>query len=277
MDVLGKAWQHPPDDGHVRLWWLGQAGFGVQYGRCRLLIDPYLSDSLAEKYHNTRFPHVREMPIPVMPESLSGITAVLCTHAHSDHMDPGTLPVIARNNPECSFVVPAAACGRAMERGIPENRLRPAVAEQSFTLGNVRITALPSAHERRETDAKRRDLFLGYGLLLGGQTIYHSGDCVPFPELAGLLTKLRVGLALLPVNGRDELRCSNGVPGNFTFAEAVDLCRTARIPRFVAHHWGMFSFNTLSIDELTREAARIASGVQCIVPEIGRPILLEHD
>lgn len=33
-------------DRHVRLWWLGQSGFLVQWRGRHLLLDPYLSDSL---------------------------------------------------------------------------------------------------------------------------------------------------------------------------------------------------------------------------------------
>ena len=33
----------------------------------------------------------------------------------------------------------------------------------------------------------------------------------------------RIDAALLPINGRDERRRSNGIPGNFTFREAVQV------------------------------------------------------
>ena len=33
------------------------------------------------------------------------------------------------------------------------------------------------------------------------------------------------GIALLPVNGRDDDRKSGKIPGNFTVDEAVDLCQ----------------------------------------------------
>jgi len=32
------------------LWWLGQSGYLIQYQGHRLLLDPYLSDSLTHKY-----------------------------------------------------------------------------------------------------------------------------------------------------------------------------------------------------------------------------------
>jgi hypothetical protein len=44
----------------ITLYWLGQAGFVIQAGGGRrLIIDPYLSDTLAEKYEGTATPHKR--------------------------------------------------------------------------------------------------------------------------------------------------------------------------------------------------------------------------
>ena len=36
----------------VRLWWLGQSGYLLQWHNQHLLLDPYLSDSLTKKYFN---------------------------------------------------------------------------------------------------------------------------------------------------------------------------------------------------------------------------------
>ena len=49
----------------VSLYWLGQAGFLIDTGSKRLLIDPYLSDSLAEKYRDRGFSHERMIAPPI--------------------------------------------------------------------------------------------------------------------------------------------------------------------------------------------------------------------
>lgn len=103
---------------------------------------------------------------------------------------------------------------------------------------------MPSAHEQLDiTDEGSR--FLGYVIEVGGHRIYHSGDCVPFDGQVELLRALSPTIALLPVNGRDEYRRSNGVPGNFSLDEALSLCHDVGVPVMVAHHWGMFDFNTI--------------------------------
>lgn len=90
---------------------------------------------------------------------------------------------------------------------------------------------------------------------LAGLRIYHSGDCIPYPGLADKLADLAPQVALLPVNGRDAERAGNGLPGNFTLDEAVDLCRDAGVPTMIAHHYGLFEFNTTSPDAIDARSA----------------------
>ena len=46
------SWPKPGERGIV---WLGQAGFWIETGEARVLIDPYLSDSLAQKYADPQY------------------------------------------------------------------------------------------------------------------------------------------------------------------------------------------------------------------------------
>ena len=258
----------PPDGPAPVLAWLGQAGVLV---RCRaglLAIDPYLSDSLAAKYRGARFPHVRMMPPPIALEELTALNAVYCTHSHTDHMDPGTLGPLARVNPGCRFVVPRSGRATAEERGVPPERLITADAGETGTVGAVRWHALASAHEELKTDAAGRQMFLGYVIELEGLRIYHSGDCVPYPGLAAELRRHGVDMAILPVNGRDMQRSAAGIPGNFTFAEAVDLCRHAGIGAMLACHFGMFDFNTVGEAWLDEQIAALAGPPQCVRPDV---------
>jgi L-ascorbate metabolism protein UlaG (beta-lactamase superfamily) len=257
-----------PDRPAPVLAWLGQAGVLVRYRAGLLAIDPYLSDSLAAKYRGARFPYVRMMPPPVAPEELTGLDAVFCTHPHTDHMDPGTLGPLAQVNPACRFVVPLSSRAIAEERGVPPERLVAADAGEAGTAGPVRWHALASAHEQLRTDAAGRQMFLGYVIELEGLRIYHSGDCVPYPGLAAELGRHEVDVAILPVNGRDMQRSAAGIPGNFTFAEAVDLCRHAGIEAMLACHFGMFDFNTVGEEWLDGQIAALAGPPQCVRPDV---------
>jgi L-ascorbate metabolism protein UlaG (beta-lactamase superfamily) len=256
-DLLAELAAH--DDGDaVSVWWLGQAGFCLRWRGLRIAVDPYLSDSLARKYAGTRFPHRRMMAAPVQPERLTQLDFVFCTHAHTDHMDGDTLSAIARANTGCRFVVPRAETAKALERGVPPERMLGVRAGDELPLGpGASVAVVPAAHEERRFDAEGNDLYLGYVFRLGERRLYHPGDCVPFDGLEAWLRPHRIELALLPVNGRDALRAANGVPGNFHLTEAVDLCCAVGIDRMLGHHYGMFDFNTVEPEDSEREIARM--------------------
>lgn len=260
----------------VGLAWLGQAGFLLRHGAVRLLIDPYLSDHLAVKYAGTVFPHVRMMPPPVAAAALQDLDGVLCTHRHGDHMDPGSLAVIAANNPRCRFIVPRAEIASAVRIGLPVERLVPVTDGDRVALpGAGSALAIPAAHERLTTDAAGDQHFLGYILRLGGITLYHSGDCQVYDGQAQRLADAGVDVALLPVNGRDPQLTARGVLGNMDGAEAVALCRAAGIPRLIPHHFGMFAFNTADPADLQRRCAALDGTVLgATLPRVDRYLLL---
>ena len=90
---LEEYLRKPPQPG-IRLFWLGQAGFVLEAHEKRIVIDPYLSDSLAEKYKGTPRRHTRMLPPPVAPDGIHYVDPVACTHAHMVHMDHGTLSTL---------------------------------------------------------------------------------------------------------------------------------------------------------------------------------------
>ena len=258
----------------VTLWWLGQAGFAIRAGACRILIDPYLSDSLAQKYAGTRLPHLRMMPPPLTVDQLPPLDWVLCTHAHSDHMDPGTLAALAATQPQCHFVVPRAEKVMAAQRGLPPDRtVFVNAGEHLALLAGLALDVLPSAHEHLRTNDAGEHHYLGFVLDLGGTRIYHSGDAAPFPGWSGLLRQQRIDVAVLPVTGRDEQRRCNGIPGNTTLDEALTLCRESGIKWMIAHHFGMFDFNTADIAVLNTAAAQSRSP-RCIVPDVTSCVII---
>lgn len=266
-----------PSPGRPAITWLGQAGFWIDTGTARVLIDPYLSDSLARKYAGQVNDHRRMMPLPVRPDALPRPDLVLVTHAHTDHMDPDTLGPLAARFPDIPFVVPAALEQIARDRIGARARLVPVDAGDDLSpLPGLHLRVLPAAHERRETDALGRHHFLGYALSASGVTIYHSGDCVPFDGLMPLVRALRPDIALLPVNGRDSARLSAGIPGNFTLDEAVALAREAGAAFLIPHHFGMFAFNTCDPAAIDGAAAA-TQDLAILRPAIGETLRIVHN
>ena len=247
---------HRPPPGAVQLYWLGQAGFVIESHDRRWLIDPYLSDSLARKYRGEKYDHVRMMPAPIAPTELPPLDGVMCTHRHTDHMDPDTLQPLAAAQSALRFVVPAASREEAARRcAVSDERMKLAhVGEPIHLADSVIVEPIASAHESLSVDAVGNHEWLGYIMTIEGIRIYHSGDCIPYNGLSDQLRQRNIDVALLPVNGRDEERKTANVPGNFTLEEAIELCEYAAIRHMVAHHYGLFAFNTIAAAEIDRRA-----------------------
>ena len=70
----------------MQITWLGQAGLLFETNRKTILIDPYLSDSVAQiEPHNKRRVPIEEKFLKLKPDY------IVLTHNHLDHTDPETL------------------------------------------------------------------------------------------------------------------------------------------------------------------------------------------
>lgn len=251
-DVPISEYREWPGDG-VAIWWLGQAGFLLRFRHTTIVIDAYLSDVLAVKYKGQVYPHQRMMPPPIAMDQLTGIDYFFSSHSHSDHMDPGLIPILRDNNPGCRFVIPEAARKTGMERGMPAESMVgvDAGAEMKLT-GDISVSFIPSAHESLVQDEGGHHSFLGFIFQFDGICIYHPGDSLPYSGLDDWLNTQIIDLALMPVNGRKEELSHRGIAGNFDFAQAWELVNRHDIRYMIPHHYGMFDFNTLERGELNR-------------------------
>ena len=251
----------------VRFWWLGQAGIALNYKSTQILIDPYLSDSLSEKYRDSEFKHLRMMPVPVAPEKIQGCKWCLCTHSHTDHMDPVTIRRLTQSSSP-RFLVPRAEIECGIQRGMPTNKVHGINAGETLNLDDgIIVEAIASAHEHLEMDKQGDHKYLGYVIQLGKLRLYHSGDCIPYPGLARQLADRHIDVAFLPINGRDETRRAKGVPGNFTLDEAMELCRTTGVGQLVCHHFEMFDFNTIDRNEARKALQQRAGTLAWLLPK----------
>lgn len=235
--------------------WLGQSGYLVCHKGFRFLIDPYLSDSLTRKYAETTKPHERVSRMVITPERLTGISFVTSSHNHTDHLDGETLAKLIGANPGVKVIVPRANYTFALDRLVSAGVANAATyimaipVDETLTMSDVHrctITAVPAAHEALDTDENGDYRYHGYCITIGGKTIYHSGDCVPYAGLVDAVAPHHPDVALLPINGRDP---SRGVSGNFSGPEAAALAQSLGVKHVIPNHYDLFAFNTADPQE----------------------------
>ncbi|HYG77934.1 MAG TPA: MBL fold metallo-hydrolase [Planctomycetota bacterium] len=229
-------------DGGFRLWWLGQSGYLLQWSGRHFLIDPYLSESLTKKYAQTDKPHVRMTRRAIDPARLDFIDVVSSSHNHTDHLDAETLVPLLHANPQIKLIIPEA--NRAFVAG--RLKIDAAIplgmdAGLTFSESGFSITAIPAAHEKFDRDAQGRHPYLGYVIRFGDWSLYHSGDTILYDGMAARLTRFKIDIALLPINGaRPERR----VAGNLDGREAAQLAKDIGARCVIPCHYDMFEFNT---------------------------------
>lgn len=254
---------------NLQLTWIGQAGFFIKFKNKLLIIDPYLSDYLSKKYKGQIFPHIRLMEIPIKPLQITNVDYILCSHAHSDHMDPETISILSNKNPDVKLIVPAAEVEETIKRGAKTHQIIGLNDGNILSLEDgIKVIGIAAAHEDLKVNENGEHHFLGYILDLEGIRIYHSGDCTPYPGLIKKLKDLEIDLALLPINGRDEYRLKNNIAGNFLISEVIDICKSANVENLIVHHFGMFAYNTVTEEELENLRNANSSQLQIIIPEI---------
>jgi L-ascorbate metabolism protein UlaG (beta-lactamase superfamily) len=260
----------------VEFCWLGQAGFLVRTPGQTFLVDAYLSDRLAEKYRGHIFSHTRLMAPPITVSELPSLDFVFCTHHHGDHLDIPTIRQIAGKFPNARFIVPAASEPEVDRADLRKEQIVWAEAEHEIQLSDtLQVTPVKAAHESFEYDRLGRDRFLGYLFEVEAGLIYHSGDTVCYPGLVERITQSGPNLALLPVNGRrPELR-EKKIAGNFMLEEGVQFCLDAKIPTMIAHHFGMFAFNTIDPGLIDQAAVKMQNRLQLMKAELGTRYFLK--
>jgi L-ascorbate 6-phosphate lactonase len=231
--------------------WLGQSGVVIRTGDTTVVVDPYLTDSVGDQFG----PELRRLvPVPVPPELLAPVTAVVVTHEHLDHLDPGTLAPIAAANPACTFYCPNWLCGRLSQvigrkaQALIEGRWQPLGA-------SISIQAIPAAHPVVERDADGALMRVGVVIDTGEHLLVHAGDTSPNEAAVEAVRAIGVPtLAMLPVNERNYYRERAGILGNMSLPEAFQFATELGARILAPIHWDMFGPNAVHESEIALHA-----------------------
>src|SRR5262249_36777181 len=149
-------------------WWLGQSGFLLQWKGSRVVMDPYLSDSLTRKYITTDKPQTRMSELVIDPSKLQDISVLSSSHNHTDHLDAETIIPILKNNPGIKFIVPEANRNFVAERVKIDPSVLTGINDgQTVQLGPFRFHGIPSKHEEIERDENNNCRYMGFVIEFG--------------------------------------------------------------------------------------------------------------
>src|SRR5262245_38511871 len=222
-----------------RVTWLGQAGFRLDLGKASFVVDPWVSP------HENRL-----IPPPPLALAADGVTALLVTHEHLDHLDLDFLPTFLERSPRATVVLPESLVGLG-EGIVPEPRIVAVNPHDALEVAGVEIDVAPAIHGVSMDDAYGDGSSLGGGprfvgyALRGHPSVYVAGDTIVTDDIASSLSHVGIEVALLPINGRDAAREAQGVVGNMDAGEAVELALAIGATRLIPYHWDGYAGNTV--------------------------------
>ncbi len=202
--------------------WITQAGLVFEWDEITVMVDPYLSNSVAEQLDKKK-----ERRIPV-DESVFDIRpdVIIITHEHLDHLDPETLGVfLSRDDKPITVLAPYNAYKKLVAFGGCHNyvMLNP---HSVWSEGGLTFYAVSAEHSDRTA--------AGYIIDDGVATYYISGDTLYNYNVIDDVIELcedGVDYAFLPING---------VGNNMNARDAADFACEIGAGCAVPLHYGLF-------------------------------------
>lgn len=183
-----KVLTTPVDKGQIGVFFLGQAGFILKTSSEKLIaVDPYLSDC-CERY----FGFKRLMPHILGADEIV-FDYVVASHAHFDHFDPDSVPVLLGNG-RTEFVGAKDTKAECDRLGI-KDRLNFISVGDKVDMGGAVLTAVRCDHGPDTPHA------IGLLFEIAGKKIYMMGDTAYRPEWLDDEAIQNVDLLILPING----------------------------------------------------------------------------
>lgn len=172
-----------------QLTFTGQAGFILQTKNgYRIGIDLYLSDCC-----NRYFGLKRLLPYIYNPSQLD-LDLLIATHAHYDHFDPDSIPLImSDNNTE---LLCAYDCKEEAEKlNLDSSHITYLKEEEIFENADVKIKAMPCDHGDEAPEA------IGLLIEADGKRIYIAGDTCFREDTLKRDDVKNADVFIMPING----------------------------------------------------------------------------
>ena len=202
--------------------WITQAGLIFENERLTIMVDPYLSNSVAEQIDakKERRMAVDESVFDVRPD------VIIITHDHLDHLDPETLgKFLSREDKPITVLASCNAYTKLREFGGIHNYVLLA-PHSVWSEGGVTFYAVKAEHSDR--------CAAGYIIDDGVETFYVSGDTLYNYDVIDDVLELcedGVDFAFLPING---------VGNNMNARDAADFACEIGARCAIPTHYGLF-------------------------------------
>ena len=227
----------------MRITWLGQAGLLFETDGKIILVDPYLSDSVAKvQPQNYRRIPVDERFLTVKPN------VIVLTHDHLDHTDKETLCRYLGADSKVLVLAPYSAWKIVREFGGKNN---------NYVLFNAGTEWTDGKTVFRATYAEHSDEYaIGTVITSEGKNYYVTGDTLFSEKVFESLPDIPIHALFLPVNGTGN---------NMNYQDAKRFAERINAKYVVPVHFGMF-------DELDGKDLRVKGKV---IPAVYKKIDLE--
>jgi len=201
--------------------WITQAGLVFESERAVVMVDPYLSDSVAEELCPTKKRRI------AVDESVFDIEPdiIVITHEHLDHLDPATLGRFLNKDKKITVIAPYNAYKKLLSFGGEHNYV---LLRQGSVWSELGLTFYAVRAEHSDTTAA------GYIIDDGKKTYYVSGDTLyNFDVIDDVIDLCEDGVdyAFLPING---------VGNNMNIRDAADFAYEIGAKCVVPIHYGLF-------------------------------------
>ena len=198
----------------MKITWLGQAGLMFESYNIKIMIDPYLSDSVKEvNPANYRRVPVLESLFDTKPDIM------IFTHNHLDHYDPETVDKFINN--KMTVLAPKSVWDEVRKFG-GDNNYVLFNRHTTWTENNIKFTAVKAEH----SDITPIGVIIDDGekkYYITGDTLYNEEIFADIPD--------DIYAVFLPVNG---------IGNNMNITDAENFCQKIKPQVAVPIHWGMF-------------------------------------
>ncbi|TVQ56050.1 MAG: metal-dependent hydrolase [Rhodobacteraceae bacterium] len=193
----------------MHLTWLGHASFRIEIGGEVLLLDPWLRGN--PSFDEARF-----------DEAVAGVTAILLTHGHFDHIASAAEAARAASAPIYGIydLVSWLTATEEIE-GVGFNK------GGTVTIGSVSVTMVNAVHSSSAT-VDGKPVYTGgeagFVISAGGETLYVAGDTDVHSDMALIQELHHPKVAILPIGGHftmDAARAAFACRKFFSFNAVV--------------------------------------------------------